>query len=135
MVPIRALSPWSTSWPWCWSSRGLSRSTEDPCSFFFNSAESFQPLNTQLGLMSSIIIEHNVAVNQPRVVWLGAMTGAAAGPIYIVPGEGKQYDTVMFLKLSGMDLHLGKVWFMSDLLQVCQDDSLCRAGYDYLRVR
>ena len=85
--------------------------------------------------MSSIIIEHNVAVNQPRVVWLGAMTGAAAGPIYIVPNEGKQYDTVMFLKLSGMDLHLGKVWFMSDLLQVCQDDSLCRAGYDYLRVR
>ena len=85
--------------------------------------------------MSSIFTDHNVAVNKSRVVWLGATTEAAAGPIYIVPGEGKQYDTDMFLILSDKLLQLGKVWFLSDLVQVCQVDSLCRAGYDYLRVR
>jgi len=98
----------------------------------FNTAETTQLLNTQPGLMSSIFTDHNVAVNKARVVWLGVTTEAAVGHIHLLPGEGKQYDTEMFLKLCDKLLQLGKVWFLSDLVKVCQVDSLYRAGYDDL---
>jgi len=98
----------------------------------FNTAETTQLLNTQPGLMSSIFTDHNVAVNKARVVWLGVATEAAVGHIHMMPGEGRQYDTAMFQKLSDKLLQLGKVWFLSDLVRVCQVDSLYRAGYDDL---
>jgi len=98
----------------------------------FNTAETTQLLNTQPGLMSSIFTDHNVAVNKARVVWLGVTTEAAVGHIHLLPGEGKQYDTEMFLKLCDKLLQLGKVWFLSDLVKVSQVDSLYRAGYDDL---
>jgi len=98
----------------------------------FNTAETTQLLNTQPGLMSSIFTDHNVAVNKARVVWLGVATEAAVGHIHQVPGEGRQYDMATFHNLSEKLLQLGKVWFMSDLVRVCQVDSLYRAGYDDL---
>merc|ERR1711874_181529 len=41
-------------------------------------------------------------------------------------------DITWTLKLHLRPLQLGKVWFMSDLVRVCQVDSLYRAGYDDL---
>ena len=73
-----------------------------------------------------------MAVNKARVVWLGVATEAAVGHIHQVPGEGRQYDMATFHNLSEKLLQLGKVWFMSDLVRVCQVDSLYRAGYDDL---
>jgi hypothetical protein len=98
----------------------------------FNTAETTQLLNTQPGLMSGIFTDHNVAVNKARVVWLGVATEAAVGHIHLVPGEGRQYDMASFQALSDKLLQLGKVWFMSDLVRVCQVDSLYRAGFDDL---
>jgi len=98
----------------------------------FNTAETTQLLNTQPGLMSSIFTDHNVAVNKARVMWLGVATEAVVGHIHSVPGEGRQYDLTIFQTLSDKLLQLGKVWFMSDLVRVCQVDSLYRAGYDDL---
>lgn len=98
----------------------------------FNTAESTQLLNTQPGLMSSLFTDHNVAVHKARIVWIGVTTEAAVGHIHYVPGQGKQYDTAVFLRLCDKLLQLGKVWFLSDLVRMCQVDSLYRAGYDDL---
>jgi len=98
----------------------------------FNTAETTQILQTQSSLMSSFFSDPDTGVQKTRVVWLGIAMEASVGHIYLKLGEGKEYETDNFTRLSEKLMQLGRVWFMSDLVRICQVDSLYRAGYDDL---
>jgi len=76
-------------------------------------------------------VDRNVAVGTARAAWVEAVVEAAVARVHRLPGaEG--WDTAEFQAASTRLLNLTRLWFMTDLVRVCQVDQLFRAGLDSL---
>jgi len=98
----------------------------------FTTSETSQLLQTQPGVFSSLFADHNVGVGKARAAWVADLVEAAVGRIHELPGEGRQHDTAFYQEVSTKLIHLARLWFLSDLVKMCQVESLFRAGLDYL---
>jgi len=98
----------------------------------FTTSETSQLLQTQPGVFSSLFADHNVGVGKARAAWVADLVEAAVGRIHQLPGEGRQHDTAFYQEVSSKLIHLARLWFLSDLVKMCQVESLFRAGLDYL---
>jgi len=98
----------------------------------FTTSETSQLLQTQPGVFSSLFADHNVGVGKARAAWIADLVEAAVGRIHELPGEGRQHDTAFYHEVSTKLIHLARLWFLSDLVKMCQVESLFRAGLDHL---
>ena len=86
----------------------------------FSTTETQQLLNTRPGVFSSLFVDHNVAVGKTRVAWVGDVVEAAVGRVHVRPGEARQYDTAEFQEICLKLQQLARLWFLSDLVKMCQ---------------
>jgi hypothetical protein len=67
----------------------------------FKTAETSQLLNTGPGLKAGLFTDHNVRVNKVMTPCLKVVVEATMGHIHrLMPGDGQQYDTATFSRLS-----------------------------------
>jgi len=86
----------------------------------FTTSETSQLLQTQSGVFSSLFADHNVGVGKARAAWVADLVEAAVGRIHELPGEGRQHDTAFYQEVSTKLIHLARLWFLSDLVKMCQ---------------
>ena len=122
-----------------WSSEAVVRPSR-----IFSPPEVAQLLQTQPGLLSSLFADPGVAVGRARAAWVTAVVEGAVGGVHLLPGEGRQYDTKSFQEICSRLLKLARLWFLSDLVRMCQVlfmhwllppsqvEQLYRAGLDSL---
>ena len=97
----------------------------------FSSAEGSALLQARPGVLAGLFVDRNVAVGRARAAWVEAVVEAAVARVHRLAGaEG--WETAEFQAASTRLLHLTRLWFLTDLVRVCQVDQLYRAGLDSL---